>query len=190
MFLCIRSPADEDGVHDSFSQLIQEQCHDLHDVIEMTSFDLEEESRGQITLTRNCPLRQEVTSDRNLTELFVFQMTSCIWRLRRTSGQTAMRRSRRIIWLENAGHLTRSKSCPPCPAAPSVSVCLLHVFSVAPDPEDHRCLSSMAGVLLDMFYYFAFWNAAFKASKQQKYTVWNSSSWCMMQFQFMMQHYF
>lgn len=42
------SPADEDGVHDSFSQLIQEQCHGLHDVIEMTSFDLEEESRDDV----------------------------------------------------------------------------------------------------------------------------------------------
>ncbi|XP_042589406.1 transmembrane channel-like protein 6b [Cyprinus carpio] len=44
----VESPADEDGVHDSFSQLIQEQCHDLHDVIEMTPLDLEEDSRGQI----------------------------------------------------------------------------------------------------------------------------------------------
>ncbi|KAL1265286.1 hypothetical protein QQF64_003313 [Cirrhinus molitorella] len=41
----IESPADEDGVHDSFSQLIQEQCHDLHDVIEMTPLDVEQESR-------------------------------------------------------------------------------------------------------------------------------------------------
>uniref|UniRef100_A0A8C1FNC8 Transmembrane channel-like protein n=1 Tax=Cyprinus carpio carpio TaxID=630221 RepID=A0A8C1FNC8_CYPCA len=42
------SPADEDGVHDSFSQLIQEQCHDLHDVIEMTPLDLEEDSRDDV----------------------------------------------------------------------------------------------------------------------------------------------
>uniref|UniRef100_A0A9J8A3P7 Transmembrane channel-like protein n=1 Tax=Cyprinus carpio carpio TaxID=630221 RepID=A0A9J8A3P7_CYPCA len=75
------------GVHDSFSQLIQEQCHDLHDVIEMTPLDPEEESRGQI-LTRNRPLRQEVTSERNLTELLVFQMTSRVWRLRCTSGRS------------------------------------------------------------------------------------------------------
>ncbi|XP_067243757.1 transmembrane channel-like protein 6b [Chanodichthys erythropterus] len=56
----IESPADEDGVHDSFSQLIEEQCHDLHDdfqpdfhddfhdVIEMNSLDPEEESRDDI----------------------------------------------------------------------------------------------------------------------------------------------
>ncbi|XP_043108628.1 transmembrane channel-like protein 6b isoform X2 [Puntigrus tetrazona] len=44
----IESPADEDGVHDSFSQLIQEQCHDLHDAIEMTSLDLEEEIRDDV----------------------------------------------------------------------------------------------------------------------------------------------
>ncbi|KTF70960.1 hypothetical protein cypCar_00050462, partial [Cyprinus carpio] len=48
VFSCIRSPADEDGVHDSFSQLIQEQCHDLHDVIEMTPLDLEEDSRDDV----------------------------------------------------------------------------------------------------------------------------------------------
>ncbi|XP_051768045.1 transmembrane channel-like protein 6b [Ctenopharyngodon idella] len=51
----IESPADEDGVHDSFTQLIEEQCHDLHDlqhdfhdVIEMTSLDPEEESRDDV----------------------------------------------------------------------------------------------------------------------------------------------
>lgn len=44
----IESPADENGVHDSFSQLIEEQCHDLHDVIEMTTLDLEEESRDDV----------------------------------------------------------------------------------------------------------------------------------------------
>lgn len=60
MFLCLRSPADEDGVHDSFSQLIQEQCHDLHDVIEMTPLDLEEESRGQTTPVKTgSDIRQE-----------------------------------------------------------------------------------------------------------------------------------
>lgn len=55
------SPADEDGVHDSFSQLIQEQCHGLHDVIEMTPLDLEEEeSRGQITMVKTgSDIRQE-----------------------------------------------------------------------------------------------------------------------------------
>jgi len=61
VFLCLRSPADEDGVHDSFSQLIQEQCHGLYDVIEMTPLDLEEEeSRGQITLVKTgSDIRQE-----------------------------------------------------------------------------------------------------------------------------------
>ncbi|KAK7127326.1 hypothetical protein R3I93_020033 [Phoxinus phoxinus] len=44
----IESPADEDGVHDSFSQLIEEQCHDHHDVMEMTSLELEEESRDDV----------------------------------------------------------------------------------------------------------------------------------------------
>ncbi|XP_056590956.1 transmembrane channel-like protein 6b [Triplophysa dalaica] len=40
----LESPADEFGVHDSFSQLINEQNHDLHaDVIEMTALDQKEE---------------------------------------------------------------------------------------------------------------------------------------------------
>lgn len=56
------SPADEDGVHDSFSQLIQEQCHDLHDVIEMTSFDLEEESRDDVVYLE-APVYQRSDSD-------------------------------------------------------------------------------------------------------------------------------
>ncbi|XP_077100064.1 transmembrane channel-like protein 6 [Siphateles boraxobius] len=44
----IESPADEEGVHDSFSQLIEEQSYDQHDVIEMTSLELEEESRDDV----------------------------------------------------------------------------------------------------------------------------------------------
>uniref|UniRef100_A0A672KGA1 Transmembrane channel-like protein 6 n=1 Tax=Sinocyclocheilus grahami TaxID=75366 RepID=A0A672KGA1_SINGR len=56
------SPADEDGVHDSFSQLIQEQCHDLHDVIEMTLFDLEEESRDDVECLE-APVYQRSDSD-------------------------------------------------------------------------------------------------------------------------------
>lgn len=40
----IESPADEDGVHDSFSQLIREQSHELNaDAIEMTPIYLEDE---------------------------------------------------------------------------------------------------------------------------------------------------
>ncbi|XDV51101.1 hypothetical protein PO909_020047 [Leuciscus waleckii] len=44
----IESPADEEGVHDSFCQLIEEQSHDHHDAIEMTSLELEEESRDDV----------------------------------------------------------------------------------------------------------------------------------------------
>ncbi|XP_056097759.1 transmembrane channel-like protein 6b [Rhinichthys klamathensis goyatoka] len=44
----IESPADEEGVHDSFSQLIEEQSQDHHDEIEMTSLELEEESRDDV----------------------------------------------------------------------------------------------------------------------------------------------
>ncbi|KAG1950254.1 transmembrane channel-like protein 6b [Pimephales promelas] len=44
----IESPADEEGVHDSFCQLIEEQSQDHHDDIEMTSLELEEESRDDV----------------------------------------------------------------------------------------------------------------------------------------------
>uniref|UniRef100_A0A8C2KVN2 Transmembrane channel like 6 n=1 Tax=Cyprinus carpio TaxID=7962 RepID=A0A8C2KVN2_CYPCA len=58
----VESPADEDGVHDSFSQLIQEQCHDLHDVIEMTPLDPEEESRDDVE-SLEAPVYQRSDSD-------------------------------------------------------------------------------------------------------------------------------
>ncbi|XP_051532160.1 transmembrane channel-like protein 6b [Myxocyprinus asiaticus] len=49
MITDLESPADEDVVHDSFSQLIKEQSHDLHtDVMEMTAQDLQEESRDDV----------------------------------------------------------------------------------------------------------------------------------------------
>ncbi|KAA0707357.1 Transmembrane channel-like protein 6 [Triplophysa tibetana] len=44
----LESPADENGVHNSFSQLINEQNDDLHgDVIEMTALDQEEEEEEE-----------------------------------------------------------------------------------------------------------------------------------------------
>uniref|UniRef100_A0A8C2L008 Transmembrane channel-like protein n=1 Tax=Cyprinus carpio TaxID=7962 RepID=A0A8C2L008_CYPCA len=51
----LHTKSDEDGVHDSFSQLIQEQCHDLHDVIEMTPLDPEEESRDDVESLESRP---------------------------------------------------------------------------------------------------------------------------------------
>ncbi|XP_050978282.1 transmembrane channel-like protein 6b isoform X2 [Labeo rohita] len=54
----IESPADEDGVHNSFSQLINEQSHDLHDVIEMTPFDLQEESRDDVVCLEAPPYQR------------------------------------------------------------------------------------------------------------------------------------
>ncbi|XP_030627167.1 transmembrane channel-like protein 6b [Chanos chanos] len=47
----IESPADEEGVHNSFNQLIQEQSHDLRrqsQDIELSQLDLEEESRDNV----------------------------------------------------------------------------------------------------------------------------------------------
>ncbi|XP_052465003.1 transmembrane channel-like protein 6 isoform X1 [Carassius gibelio] len=63
-------PEDEDWVHDSFSQLIQEQCYYPYDVIEMTPLDLEEEGRGQIT--------PPVTSDSSLTDLCISDDVECL----------------------------------------------------------------------------------------------------------------
>uniref|UniRef100_A0A8C1RLH4 Transmembrane channel-like 6b n=1 Tax=Cyprinus carpio TaxID=7962 RepID=A0A8C1RLH4_CYPCA len=58
----LHTKSDEDGVHDSFSQLIQEQCHDLHDVIEMTPLDPEEESRDDVE-SLEAPVYQRSDSD-------------------------------------------------------------------------------------------------------------------------------
>ncbi|XP_036441895.1 transmembrane channel-like protein 6b [Colossoma macropomum] len=45
----IESPLDEDRVHDSFTQLIEEQSQDLNpQVMEMSSMDLEEETRDDV----------------------------------------------------------------------------------------------------------------------------------------------
>ncbi|KAI4880729.1 hypothetical protein NFI96_024530 [Prochilodus magdalenae] len=47
----LESPLDEDRVHDSFTQLIEEQSQDLThnaEVIEMSSLDLEEETRDDV----------------------------------------------------------------------------------------------------------------------------------------------
>ncbi|TRY82644.1 hypothetical protein DNTS_032584 [Danionella cerebrum] len=44
----IESPVDEDLVHDSFSQLIQEQGHDLYDVIEMTPYEPQDNDDDEV----------------------------------------------------------------------------------------------------------------------------------------------
>ncbi|XP_067288264.1 transmembrane channel-like protein 6b [Pseudorasbora parva] len=67
----IESPADEDGVHDSFSQLIQEQCSDLHDDIEMNTLDLEEESRDDVMRLESPPYHRSDSEEPQPTERLI-----------------------------------------------------------------------------------------------------------------------
>lgn len=67
----LENPADEDGVHDSFSQQINEQNHDLHaDVMEMTPLDLGEEE-DDVTGLEGPAYRPEFSDEHHQTDSLI-----------------------------------------------------------------------------------------------------------------------
>lgn len=58
--VCFRSPADEDVVHDSFSQLIEEQSQDLNsNAEEIEMYPLKEETSGIFVYTHTHTVHTE-----------------------------------------------------------------------------------------------------------------------------------